>query len=810
MSDVASIGFRVDTSGIDRAIQRLGALERRARQVSQAMGHAAGGTNNLNQSMNRARRSTVLFGGSLNTVIGLFSVYAVARFSHEIIGLADSYSRAIRLLGQYSDSQEEANRQFERLYDIAQKNRQDLEGTVRIFQRFKIATSELNISSVTLETALTGLQEVIVLSGVNAKEASNSMIQLAQGMASGQLQGEELRSVLEGMPVLAKEIARQAGVPFGELREAASEGRVGVEAVIKALLVLEKQLDLEDEILTVGEAWTQVRNSFERSVGLAAKSAGETDTFAQSLQKLATAMEDDEFIEAMANIISFFRWIADNGADVATELIGIGAALTNNLADSLEMFEDAWRTFWLSELGRSVELGFDEAQRIAEDALAAITGDLPIYTIYATPPIDPGDPRGRAPGQKPRLPDFGPTKEQQEQAADRLEIIQEINAELEAAKALQEAALTGGQDLYDLEYDRQQVLKEIRDLALDEANFSQAELDMLEERLMLTAQIKRETENIIDILEAELELQEEIADIQAQRAYQADRIAAIRDYATDRELADMERQFELEEKITEMRREGYNEEQLERYRREAEALNVLISEEERLIQAREEQAAVIEELGDIGQTFFDDMIEGTLSWEQALLKLISRIIELIIQMEMLKAIGQSETGFFDALGGIGGAIGGLFGFGGGSYGGGITSGTATRTSVPGGIGGFADGGVFGPGGLYAFANGGVVNRPTIFPFANGTGLMGEDGEEAIMPLRKGPDGKLGVAGVAAAPNVNVNIINQSDSDVTAERQEDGSIEILVAKAINEDLRRGGPIYQGFRNRFDANTKLAKR
>lgn len=70
----------------------------------------------------------------------------------------------------------------------------------------------------------------------------------------------------------------------------------------------------------------------------------------------------------------------------------------------------------------------------------------------------------------------------------------------------------------------------------------------------------------------------------------------------------------------------------------------------------------------------------------------------------------------------------------------------------------AMGGVFGPGGAIPFARGGVVNRPTLFPFAGGTGLMGEAGPEAIMPLRRGAGGRLGVA--AAGGGTSVQIIDQ--------------------------------------------------
>lgn len=60
--------------------------------------------------------------------------------------------------------------------------------------------------------------------------------------------------------------------------------------------------------------------------------------------------------------------------------------------------------------------------------------------------------------------------------------------------------------------------------------------------------------------------------------------------------------------------------------------------------------------------------------------------------------------------------------------------------------GFASGGAFQNGNVIPFASGGVVSSPTMFPMSGGrTGLMGESGPEAIMPLRRGPDGKLGVA-----------------------------------------------------------------
>ena len=88
--------------------------------------------------------------------------------------------------------------------------------------------------------------------------------------------------------------------------------------------------------------------------------------------------------------------------------------------------------------------------------------------------------------------------------------------------------------------------------------------------------------------------------------------------------------------------------------------------------------------------------------------------------------------------------------------------------------GFAKGGVFAGGQqLTAFARGGVVNRPTVFPFSRGVGLMGEAGPEAILPLRRGRDGRLGVEmnGAGAAPAAQdhaTRIINVLDPSIVGD------------------------------------------
>jgi lambda family phage tail tape measure protein len=107
----------------------------------------------------------------------------------------------------------------------------------------------------------------------------------------------------------------------------------------------------------------------------------------------------------------------------------------------------------------------------------------------------------------------------------------------------------------------------------------------------------------------------------------------------------------------------------------------------------------------------------------------------------------------------------------------------------GGLGGalhFANGGV--PGGVTPFASGGVVSAPTYFPLGRGLGLAGEAGAEAILPLRRSADGKLGVAAAGDAAPVNV-VFNVTAPDAASFRKSEAQVTGMLARAVSRGAGR---------------------
>jgi phage-related minor tail protein len=115
------------------------------------------------------------------------------------------------------------------------------------------------------------------------------------------------------------------------------------------------------------------------------------------------------------------------------------------------------------------------------------------------------------------------------------------------------------------------------------------------------------------------------------------------------------------------------------------------------------------------------------------------------------------------------------------------------TGLLGIIGGWfpsAKGNAFSGGNVIPFARGGVVSSPTLFPMASGMGLMGEAGPEAVVPLTRLANGKLGVAtNGSGGGNTNVININVAAGAGSGDAKRDEALATRINNVIKQELRK---------------------
>ncbi|MEQ5177188.1 phage tail tape measure protein [Proteus genomosp. 6] len=268
-------------------------------------------TANFTNAINRSQRQTEQFGQSIRVSLqaitvqqermvsqtakssALFtrfaSVTASALSIHQVINYADSWTELQNRLKLVTKSSVELNRATQAVYGIAQKTYQSLDATAQIYQRFADNADRLGLSQQKVAELTETVSKAVAISGASATAAQAALTQFGQALASGQLRGEELNSVMEQTPALAKAIADGMGVSVGELRKKAQDGEMTIEKVIQAL---ERAADSVDKkfatsVTTVSQGFTNLQSAMTKFIGEANQGTGATQLFTTGMTTLA-------------------------------------------------------------------------------------------------------------------------------------------------------------------------------------------------------------------------------------------------------------------------------------------------------------------------------------------------------------------------------------------------------------------------------------------------------------------------------------------------------------------------------------------
>jgi tape measure domain-containing protein len=224
----------------------------------------------IGSGVKKARKGIIDFDNSVNlATIGLAGfVFGTIKLAKGLVSLNDEYSLLRSQIRLVVDDSKNLVSVQEELLQVANDTRQGFSDTVKLYARLDRATEQLFLTDKQVIAATETLNKAIIISGASASESSAAIIQLSQGLASGALRGDELRSVLEQVPRVAKLIADGMGIAVGSLREFGTQGKLTAEVVIDAI---KSQSDVINEEFgkiekTSAQTWTVLTNNAESYV----------------------------------------------------------------------------------------------------------------------------------------------------------------------------------------------------------------------------------------------------------------------------------------------------------------------------------------------------------------------------------------------------------------------------------------------------------------------------------------------------------------------------------------------------------------
>lgn len=216
----------------------------------------------------------------------------------DVIKYADSYTELRNRIALVTNSQREQIVAMDDVYNISMKTNQALGATTQIYQRFAQNADRLNLSQTQVAELTETVAKSVAISGAGAGAAEAALMQFGQALASGELRGAELNSVMEQTPALAQAIADGLGVSVGALKDMGKNGELSINKVITALEKAKSSVDsdFEKRVKTLSMSYTNLETSFikyagevDRTYGITQKLGESVDFVSKNLDSLITA-----------------------------------------------------------------------------------------------------------------------------------------------------------------------------------------------------------------------------------------------------------------------------------------------------------------------------------------------------------------------------------------------------------------------------------------------------------------------------------------------------------------------------------------
>jgi len=291
------------------------------------------GFNSFNQIGSGAAKSAsavASLGTAIKSAVVGLTAFASAKISFNI---SDEFTNLNNKLALVARENENLYATQLKLSKLGANTRATLKNTSESYFALARSLDKVNFSQDRILGLTKTVNQSIALSGGSVESTTAGLIQFSQGLAAGALRGEELNSVMEQIPALAKNIAKGMGVTIGELRGLAQEGKVTTDVIAKALEKTSKAIDAEfnKTAITIRQSGVLLKDAFNQLF----YEIGRSISGAQNGSNLAI------YISSLSKSIATFATDAGKNLEVAKQVFSNYINLVNRYSKTSFIFNAA-------------------------------------------------------------------------------------------------------------------------------------------------------------------------------------------------------------------------------------------------------------------------------------------------------------------------------------------------------------------------------------------------------------------------------------------------------------------------------------
>lgn len=324
-------------------------------RAAQATELAKRNTQQFGESQKRTAASTDALTSKIRSLVG---AYAGLQGLKSLFSLSDQMATTTARLDAMNDGLQTTAELNQMIFDSAQRSRGAYQATADMVAKLGNLAGDAFGSTAEIVAFAEQINKQMTLSGASNTAKDAAMLQLTQAMSSGVLRGEELNSILEQTPTIAKTIAEYLNVTTGEMRELASEGAITAEVVKNAMFAAADETNAKFEQMPM--TWEQVWTQFQNTALMAIQPVLDAiNWFANNMETLepifagvaagAIALAAGLAIQAAATWIAtgaaqaFFATLLTNPLTWIVVIIGVLVALIYKWVQSVGGLRIAWQ-----------------------------------------------------------------------------------------------------------------------------------------------------------------------------------------------------------------------------------------------------------------------------------------------------------------------------------------------------------------------------------------------------------------------------------------------------------------------------------
>ena len=310
-------GRAVDTAAIREAREELAKAGTAFDTIEENIRNA----NNEQQNFNNSIR-----GGS-NSANGLLSIIKKVAIAaggiagiNKVLNISDELASTKARLNLLVDDGGSVEALEQKIMASAQRSRSAYFDTASAVA--KLGLNAGNAFGGNMDQVIAFMEQVnkqFVIGGATAQEQSNAMIQLTQAMAAGALRGEELNSILDGAPGIARAIEKYMGIAEGSIKTVAQEGKVTAEVVKNAMFAMADETNAKFD--SMPKTWAQIWAGMKNKA---------LSMFAPILTKINQIANSTKFQQVTTALINGLAGVANVASSLLDILISVASVIVDN------------------------------------------------------------------------------------------------------------------------------------------------------------------------------------------------------------------------------------------------------------------------------------------------------------------------------------------------------------------------------------------------------------------------------------------------------------------------------------------------